>query len=150
MLMSYSFVNTFDYKNAAGVNVDSDPLHAIQLQPEIKFIGNLKNGWQPYASVSMVWNIMDKTHFHANEVALPDMSVKPFVKYGVGVRKSWGERFTAFFQTYFTNGGRNGVGLQAGFRWTLGKGSSKSGKAKTSNTKEIKKTVIKSQNVASK
>ena len=148
--ISYSFVNTFDYRNAAGINISSDPLHAIQIEPGIKFIGNLKNGWQPYASVSMVWNIMDKTHFHANEVALPDMSVKPFVKYGVGVRKSWGERFTAFFQTYFTNGGRNGVGLQAGFRWTLGKGSSKSGKAKTSNTKEIKKTVIKSQNVASK
>ena len=138
--VSYSFVNTFDYKNAAGINISNDPLHAIQIEPGVKFIGNLKNGWQPYASVSMVWNIMDKTHFHANEVALPDMSVKPFVKYGVGVRKSWGERFTAFFQTYFTNGGRNGVGLQAGFRWTLGKSSSQktSQNTNTQVRKEIK------------
>ena len=121
MLMSYSFINTFDYTNAAGVRIDSDPLHAIQLQPQLKLIGNLKNGWQPYASVAMVWNIMDDTKFKANDVSLPEVSVKPFVKYGAGVRKTWGERFTGFFQTYVTNGGRNGVGLQAGFTWTLGK-----------------------------
>ena len=120
-LMSYSFINTFDYRNAAGVSIDSDPLHAIQLEPGIKFIGNLKNGWQPYAGVSVVWNIMDRTHFTANDVSLPNLSIDPFVKYGVGVRKSWGERFTGFFQTYLTNGGRNGVGLQCGFRWALGK-----------------------------
>ena len=121
LLMSYSFINTFDYHNAAGVSIDSDPLHAIQLEPGIKFIGNLKNGWQPYLGVSVVWNIMDRTHFQANNVSLPNLSIDPFVKYGVGVRKFWGERFTGFFQTYITNGGRNGVGLQAGFRWTLGK-----------------------------
>ena len=119
-LMSYSFVNTFDYTNAAGVKIESSPLNAIQLQPELKFIGNLKNGWQPYASVAMVWNIIDDTKFKANDVTLPELSVKPFVKYGVGLRKIWGERFTGFFQTYITNGGRNGVGLQAGFTWALG------------------------------
>lgn len=120
-LMSYSFVNTFDYTNAAGVHMDSDPLHAIQIEPGLKFIGNLKNGWQPYLGVSMVWNIMDQTQFRANNVSLPELSVKPFVRYGLGVRKTWGERCVGFLQAYFTNGGRNGVGLQAGFRFTLGK-----------------------------
>lgn len=129
--LSYSFVNTFDYTNAAGVRMNSDPLNAIQVEPGIKFIGNLKNGWQPYAGVSMVWNIMDKTNFHANNVSLPELSVKPYVRYGVGVRKTWGEVCTGFFQTYFTNGGRNGVGLQGGFRFTLGKGGLAS--LKTSN-----------------
>ena len=124
-LMSYSFVNTFNYTNAAGVRINSDPLHAIQLQPELKFIGNLKNGWQPYASVAMVWNIMDNTKFKANDVSLPELSVKPYVRYGIGLRKTWGDRFTGFFQTYLTNGGRNGVGLQAGFRWAIGKDNSK-------------------------
>ena len=119
--MSYSFVNVFDYNNAAGVKVNASPLHAVTIEPGLKVVGNLKNGWQPYASISMVWNIMDKTDFNANEASLPDMSVKPFVKYGVGVRKSWGERFTGFAQTYVTNGGRNGVGIQAGLRWTIGK-----------------------------
>ena len=120
-MMSYSFVNMFDYTSAQGARVTSDPLHAIHIEPGIKFIGNLKNGWQPYMGISMIWNVMDKTRFMANEVYLPELSIKPFVKYGVGLRKSWGERFTGYLQTYITNGGRNGVGLQAGFNWALGK-----------------------------
>ncbi len=147
LLMSYSFINTFDYRNAAGVSIDSDPLHAIQLEPGIKFIGNLKNGWQPYLGVSVVWNIMDRTHFQANNVALPNLSIDPFVKYGVGVRKSWGERFTGFFQTYITNGGRNGVGLQAGFRWTLGKSEPKQQSKVSGKIPELPKTQIKLSNI---
>lgn len=139
--LSYSFVNTFDYTNAAGVHMNSDPLNAIQVEPGIKFIGNLKNGWQPYAGVSVVWNIMDKTNFHANNVALPELSVKPYVRYGVGVRKTWGEVCTGFLQTYFTNGGRNGVGIQAGFRFTLGKGGLSSLKT-SNNMPELPKTQI--------
>lgn len=64
---------------------------------------------------------MDKTDFTAANVDLPDMSVKPYIQYGVGLQKRWGERFTGFFQTMFRNGGRNGVALSAGFRWALGK-----------------------------
>ncbi len=120
-MMSYSFVNTFDYTNAAGVRMDSDALHAIQIEPGIKFIANLKHGWQPYMGVSMVWNIMDKTRFMANDISLPDLSIRPFVKYGVGIRKLWGESFTGLVQAYLTNGGRNGIGLQIGGRWLLGK-----------------------------
>ena len=35
--------------------------------------------------------------------------------------KHWGERFTGFFQTMLRNGGRTGVSLSAGLRWTIGK-----------------------------
>lgn len=122
LMTSYSFVNTFDYTTSSGINVSSDALHAVTFEPGIKFIGNLKNGWQPYAGVSVVWNILDKTDFQASDATLPELSVKPFVKYGIGIRKTWGERLTGFFQTYFTGGGRNGVGFQLGFRMTLGKG----------------------------
>ncbi len=118
---SYTFANTFDYTNGAGVRIKSDPLNAVTIEPGLKFVGNLENGWQPYAGVSLVYPILDKTDFHANDVGLPGMGIKPYVKYGLGVKKSWGEYFTAFFQTFFTGGGRNGVGLQAGLRWTIGK-----------------------------
>jgi len=124
-MMAYSMVNTFDYTNAAGVRINADPLHAITLAPGVKFIGNLNNGWQPYAGVNVIWNIMDKTQFKANDVALPELSVKPYVMYGVGVRKTWGQRFTGFIQAFLTNGGRNGIGLQTGLRWTLGKDPAK-------------------------
>ncbi len=135
-MMSYSFVNTFDYTNAAGVRINSDPLNAIQFEPGLKFIGNLNNGWQPYMGVSVVWNVMDKTQFKASDATLPELSVKPFVKYGIGIRKTWGERLTGFFQTFFTSGGRNGVGLQAGVRWTLG-----SSQPKHANSTDEKKYI---------
>lgn len=138
---SYSFVNTFNYRNAAGVGIDSDPLHAITIEPGVKFIGNLKNGWQPYAGISMIFNIMDRTRFQANDISLPNFSINPFVKYGVGVRKTWGDRLTGHFQTYMTNGGRNGVGLSAGFRWAIGKNSSGDIKGKTPELKPTKITL---------
>ena len=125
MVMSYSFVNTFDYTNAAGVDITSDPLHAITLMPQLKYILNLKNGWQPYAAVSMVFNIMDKAHFYAQDIALPNMSMKPYVQYGFGVQKKIGERCTGHAQAMVRNGGRNGIALSIGFRWELGKNNEK-------------------------
>ena len=119
--MNYSFIKTFDYTNAAGVRIDSDPLHTIQLNPSIRFIGNFKHGWQPYASVGMVWNLMNDTHVFASTVKLPEMSVKPYVEYGAGVQKSFGERFTGYIQAMLRNGGRNGIALSGGFRWELGR-----------------------------
>ena len=118
-LMSYTFVNTFDYTNAAGVKITSDPLNSIQIAPGVKIIGNLKNGWQPYLGVQMVWNIIDKAKFKANNVELPNMSINPYIQYGVGVQKKVGDRFTGFGQAMMRNGGRSGVSLQFGFRWSL-------------------------------
>lgn len=118
-LMSYTFVNTFDYTNAAGVRISSDPLHAIQIAPGLKFIGNLKNGWQPYIGLQMVWNVMDRARFKANDVSLPNMSVDPYFQYGIGLQKRIGDRFTGFGQAMLRNGGRNGIALQFGFRWAI-------------------------------
>ena len=120
MLMSYTFVNTFDYTNAAGVRIKSDPLHAIQLSPGVKFIMNTKNGWQPYLAVNMVWNILDKQEVRANDVRIPEMSIKPYVQYGLGVQKRIKDKFLAFGQAMVSNGGRNGVSLSFGLRWFLG------------------------------
>ena len=119
MQLSYSLINTFDYTTSTGVRLKSDPLHTIQLEPSLKVIGNIGT-WQPYASVSMVWNVLNDTKVTADDVALPEVSVKPYVKYGVGLQKKWGDKFTGFGQAYVTNGGRNGVGLQAGLRIAIG------------------------------
>ena len=137
MFLSYTFVNTFDYTNAAGVKIESDPLHTIQLNPSVRFIANLKNGWQPYASVGMVWNLLNQTDTTANGISLPDMHVKPYVEYGLGVQKRWADKFTAFFQTMIRNGGRNGVALTGGFRWNLGKDPDKT----VNSVNKVKKVI---------
>ena len=84
---------------------------------------------------------MDKTNVMAQDVRLPQLSVKPYVEYGVGVQKSWGQRFTAFFQTMIRNVGRTGIVLTAGFRWTLGKEPKHNDKSVNNQTQ---KKVIKS------
>ena len=120
-LISYTFVNTFDYTNGAGVRIESDPLHAIQLAPGIKLIGNTKNGWQPYIGVNMVWNLLDDSKVYANDIRLPEMSIKPYVQYGVGLQKRFKDRFLAFGQAMIHNGGRNGISFSFGLRWKVGK-----------------------------
>ena len=122
LFLSYSFINTFDYTNAAGIKIKSDPLHAIQIAPGVKFIMNTENGWQPYLRVDMVWNILNDTKVKAGDVSLPEMSVKPYVQYGLGVQKQFkNDTLTFFGQALVQNGGRNGVGLNVGVRWAIGK-----------------------------
>ena len=121
MLTAYTYVNTFDYTNAAGVKISSEPLNSIQLHPTVRFIGNVGKGWQPYASVGMVWNILNETKFTANDVRLPEMSIKPYVEYGIGLQKRWNDKRSGFIQAMLRNGGRNGIALSFGFKWTLGK-----------------------------
>ncbi len=121
LLLSYSFIHTFAHDNGLGHRVSSSPLNAIQVAPGIKFIANLKNGWQPYFNVNMRWNIIDKTHFALQDVTIPDMSIDPYVEYGLGLQRRWGERFTGFGQAMIRNGGRNGVMLSFGFKWLIGR-----------------------------
>lgn len=137
MLLSYTFVNTFDYTNAAGVKIKNDPLHAIQIAPGVKFIANTKNGWQPYIGVNMIWNLLDKSKVSANDVRLPEMSIKPYVQYGVGVQKHFKDRYMAFGQAMIQNGGRNGISLTAGFRWAIGKEGKPLEKVQRVNNKTI-------------
>ena len=69
----------------------------------------------------------------------PDLSKITFEKHVPC--KTWGEICSGFLQTYFTNGGRNGVGLQAGFRFTLGKGGFDSIKANDKLPEKPKTTI---------
>ncbi len=121
-MMSYTFVGPMnDYTLGSGVRIKNSNLNAIQLVPGVKFIGNLKNGWQPYLSFRMLWNIIDDSKVQAAYVNLPQTTVEPYCEYGVGVQKSYGERFTGFGQAMVRNGGRNGVALTFGFRLAIGK-----------------------------
>ena len=146
MLLSYTFVNTFDYTNAAGVRIDSDPMHAIQLAPGVKFIINTKNGWQPYLAVNIVWNILDKQKVMANDVRLPEMSIKPYVEYGMGIQRCFKQdRMTAFGQAMVHSGGRNGVSLTAGLRFKVGNDPNKVKAEKPKKEKQVKAEKVKKE-----
>ena len=70
----------------------------------------------------MVWNLLDSAKVTANDVRLPEMSIRPYVQYGIGVQKNFKEdRITGYGQAMIHNGGRNGVSLTAGIRWNVGR-----------------------------
>lgn len=137
--MSYTMGKTFDYTNAAGVRIDSSPMHSIMLNPSVRFITNTRSGWQPYASVGMVWNAMSESNVKADGIRLPETSIKPYVEYGVGLQKRYKDDFIAFGQAMVRNGGRNGISLTAGFRWAIGKNKSNNSieKVQKSNDKTV-------------
>ncbi len=123
MLISYTAINAFNYTNAADVKIKSDALNAIQLVPGVRLFANTKNGWQPYASFDFRWNIMDKADFSAADIALPQISIKPYVEYGVGVQKRFKDKISGHIQTLIRNGGRNGIAFSFGLDILLGKKS---------------------------
>ncbi len=147
MFMSYSFVNTFDYTNAGGVRIDNKPAHSIQLNPSMRFIANTKNGWQPYAQVGMVWNVLNSSDAFANNIKLPSMSVKPYIEYGLGIQRTWKDYFTAFGQVMMRNGGRNGVAMTGGIRWALGRDNNTE-KVQNNTQKKVVKQLTPEQKVA--
>lgn len=121
LLLSYTYVNTFNYTNAADVKIAGDGLHAVQINPNIRFIANTKTGWQPYLTFGFNWNIMNDSQYMANATALPELSVKPYFKYGLGIQKLLGDNITGYAQIVLRNGGRNGIAANAGFKYMFGK-----------------------------
>lgn len=119
-MVSYSMVNPFSYNNAAGLHMNADAIHAVHAEPGVKFIADLGNELQFYTSASFVFNFFDKTDFKANRVKLPEMSIKHYVKYGMGLRQTWDNGLIGYIQAYMTNGGRNSVSIQCGLRWDFG------------------------------
>ena len=155
MYLSYTFAKTFDYTNAAGVRVETDPAHSLQLHPIIRGVANCKNGWQPYLQVGFVWNALNKSHITADGVRMPEMSMKPYIEYGAGVQRNWDDKYTAFGQAMVRNGGRKGVALTLGFRWAIDRDDDKKkDKVNAPNSNNIAqesgKTVIKQLSPAQK
>lgn len=118
-LASYSFVTPFANGHIAGIDIYKEPLHAINLSPGIKFIGNI-NGWQPYAEARMVWNILGMTDYATTFVDVPSIGIKPYALYGVGVQKLCDDNFAGFLQFMMRSGGRNDVLFSAGLKYYIG------------------------------
>ena len=79
-------------------------------KPSIPVVYNC-GGYESKETLSRLDGIVD--------VYLPDLSVKPYVRYGVGIQKRWGDRILGFFEAMVRNGGREGIGLMLGLRISI-------------------------------
>lgn len=120
LMLAYTFTNTPSYRTASGLDMQTKPLNAMQVAPGIRLIKNLKEQkGQVYLTSNFVYNFMDNTRFTANDIQLPQLSIAPYIEYGIGYQGVWKDRFTGFFQTLLRGGGRNGVAFQLGLRWAF-------------------------------
>lgn len=120
LMLAYTFTNTPPYRTSSGLDMNTKPLNALQVAPGIRLIKNLReHKGQVYLVANYVQNIMDNTHFTANDIELPQLSIAPYIEYGIGYQGVWKDRLTGFFQTLFRGGGRNGVAFQFGLRWAF-------------------------------
>lgn len=113
MTAGYTLISGYNEDNERGEGVAVKPTNTLQLAPGFKIIGNY-NGWQPYALFDYTWALGSRTLAHVNDVTMPEMKVRSYVEYGVGVRKNMGERFTGYLEAVMRNGGRTGPSFQGG------------------------------------
>ena len=114
----YTIVIPFDYENAAGVHISAKPLQALSVEPGLKLITSIA-GWRPYAEGSFVWNLFDETEFFADSYELPALKIEPYVKYGGGVEKTWGNHLATYGKVYGLSSGRRGMGFNAGIKYVF-------------------------------
>lgn len=121
-LMSYNAFGNQNWGSNFGVlSMNSGMLNGINIAPGFNFIWQKKT-FNIYATAQMVYNIMGCVDGRAGNVDLGNVRMRhSYFEYGLGVSKSFKERFTGFLQFTIRNGGRTGIGFQGGLNFKIGK-----------------------------
>ncbi len=116
---SFTYINPEDYTNAGGAHISGDGFYAVQLNPNLKFIMNMENGWQPYLTVGEIWTFGETSKIYANGCKLDELDLDPYTEYGIGVQKRWANERDAYVQVLGHSHGRDGILVNAGIRWNF-------------------------------
>lgn len=117
--LSYSIIEVSSYRNTAGVKVDVDRFNPVNIEPAIKLSADFEEDLVSFINISGVWSLLNETKGRVDDIKLPEMSVDPYVQYGIGFEKTFTETFTAGAELYGRSLGRAGVGGQLSFRWSF-------------------------------
>lgn len=121
-LMSYNAFGNQNWGSNFGVlSMNSGMLNGINIAPGFNFIWQKKT-FNIYATAQMVYNIMGVVDGRAGNVDLGNVRMRhSYFEYGLGVSKSFKERFMGYLQFTIRNGGRTGIGFQGGLNYKIGK-----------------------------
>ncbi len=90
MFVSYMYTNGNSYNSASGAVVSFDGSHNFELSPELKLTKDLGNGYNVYGKAKYVHSFNDGQHVNANGFILNEVTLKPYVEYGIGYEKIQG------------------------------------------------------------
>ena len=142
LLVAYNYFGQQNWHSDFGqMGMMSGMLHGVNLAPGVNLIWE-RETFSIYGTLQYMYNLNQSVGGRAGNVYLPRVSMeRGYIQYGLGFNKRFGDRFSGFLQAVFRNAGRTGIGLQAGFQWQLGKGSS-SNTAGRDITPELKETKV--------
>ena len=143
LLVAYNYFGQENWHTDFGqMGMMSGMLHGINIAPGLNLIYE-RETFSAYLTVQYMYNINQAVGGRAGNVSLPHVSMdRGYIQYGVGVNKKFTDRFSGYLQAVIRNVGRNGIGLQMGFQWKLGKGGSKNLDKKGNVTPSLKETKI--------
>lgn len=116
---AYTFGDAENYQNAVGVHIKSDVMHALTLSPGVKVMADWIGGWTPSIEAAGVWSFFNDSRFTANTASLPDLSIDPYVQYGVGLQKTWPSNFSVYAKVLGKSLGVRGVEGRVGVKLAL-------------------------------
>ena len=139
-LVAYNFFGKENWHSDFGqMGMMSGMLNGINIAPGVNLIWE-KETFSIYGTLQYMYNINQSVGGRAGNVGLPNVHMdRGYLQYGIGFNKRFSDRFSGFFQAVIRNVGRNGIGLQAGLQWQLGKGGTGEINGKTP---KLKKTEI--------
>lgn len=119
-LVSYNLFGQQNWYTGFGaMDMQSGMLNGINVAPGLNLIYG-RETWSVYATIQYFYNIMGYSEGRAGNVDLPGVAMRHgFLEYGIGVTKTWKERFSGYLQIVLRNGGRTGVGFQGGLMYRL-------------------------------
>lgn len=99
--------------------IDTGYFNGINLAPGVNVIWN-KETFSLYGTAQVVFNINAKTPASVNGHHVKDVEMKTaYVEYGVGFKKTFTDRFSAYLQSTFRAGARLGAMFQGGLEFRL-------------------------------
>jgi outer membrane autotransporter protein len=114
--VAYTQVDTEDYTNKAGIEIENELTHVVTIAPELKLTKNFEEGLNGYAKVSYKTFMYSNNEVKADGVLLPEMSVKPYMEYSVGAEWVEKDNTTLYGEVSRHTGGREGWNVNLGLK----------------------------------
>lgn len=104
----YTFVNSEDFTSKSDVKVKNDNLHFWEVAPGIQINKAFNNGWNTYVQAKYAFVENSGGDANIDNVALPDISAKNYVEYGLGANKDLNNNWSFAAEINRREGGREG------------------------------------------
>ena len=122
LYLGYTGVDSDDYTTKAQTKIENKFMHVFTVAPELKIARDFGSGLSAYAKLAYKMFFYAENKIKANGVLLQEMSVKPYVEYGLGINKDWSQEewgsrdITTYGEIVRHDGGREGWDVNLGLK----------------------------------